>query len=332
MKNKWYIALINSFIARAATIFLFFLAILTALKDFIFEDTSFLGEKPGICFVIFILISLVLSLVITFLLKDVKKSENITVDCSTCDTEEIKKRLINRIGSSRSLDIYYEDDIDNWHKYSTVKRYDILDYNCSNYKSIRELHGINASKKTTLYIPYCESTEYKISFNEIKVMAYDISTGKKLKVECCYANPDEKLNTHSFKIYFDKPLKPNQIFHIAYYIEFPHELDCLSSIKEIMSLSLVRIKKRIGNIEFCVMLSFEPASVCYYSYDKNNKNIEILSNQNCMVRETRFCSQEVDIRDDILSKFPIDRTETFYKIGVDVPNPKESMYIIEYSC
>lgn len=72
----------------------------------------------------------------------------------------VKSRLIDRIGSSRSLLIYYHDEVDVKHKYTQIKRYDILDYRQSDYKSIREFHGINAYNEPTLYIPYSESTEY----------------------------------------------------------------------------------------------------------------------------------------------------------------------------
>lgn len=330
MKNKWLLSLVNSFIARAATIFLFFLAVLTGMKDFIFGNIAFLGDKPIISFVILIAISIVLSLIITFLLKDVKK--NVEDDFETCDNNEIKRTLLNRIGSSRSLEVYYDDEIDKRHKYSIIKRFDILDYSGSaNFKSIRELKGINSSNKITTYIPYSESTEYKLSFNDIKIIAYDVSSGKKLKVECCHANPDEKLYTHSFRIMFDQPLKPNHIFQIAYYIEIPHELECLSVRKEIMSMSLVRIKKKVENMQFYIMLNFNPSSMGYYSYNKKKRCFKTTSNQNDVVRESKISSNELGIRDDILSKFPIDTNKLYYKIGMDVPTPSDSMYVIEYS-
>ena len=192
--------------------------------------------------------------------------------------------------------------------------------------------SINASGKATKYIPYCESTEYKVSFNNIKILAYDIVSGKKLKVECCHADADEKLNTHSFRIMFDKPLEPNHIFQIIFYIEFPHELDCLSQTKEIMTLSLVRIRKKIENISFYILLNFNPELVYLYSYNDKNKKMKNIPQPNEIVREGKCSAQVLGIREDILDNFPIDKEVSFYIAGMDIQKPKDSMYIVEYSC
>ena len=329
--KKWYIILIDSFIARAAAIFLFFLAIITGVKEFFLEKNPFIIEHSIGYFVVSILISIVISAVLTFILKDIKFSDTPKFIELQKD-DKIKRHLMNRIGSSRSLEVYFEDEIDTMHKYTNVKRYDILDYDDKNYKSIRELYGINVSRKATLYIQYSESTEYKVSFNDIKIIAYDIVSGKKLKVECCHAAPDEKLNTHNFRVVFDKPLKPNQLFQIVYYIEFPHELECLSQTKEIMSLSLVRIKKKIENVSFYVLLNFKPDAVCFYSFFKKGRKIELLPQLNEDVREAKCSSETLGIREDILNKFPIDSKKIFNIVGINISKPKCSMFLIEYSC
>lgn len=329
--KKWYIILLDSFFARASAIFLFFLAIITGIKEFFLESSSFIINHTVGYFIITIAISIVLSGVLTFILRDVKFSD-IPKFIELQKDDRIKRHLLNRIGSSRSLEVYYDDEIDNMHKYTQVKRYDILDYNDKNYKSIRELYGINVSRKATLYIQYSESTEYKVSFDEINIIAYDIVSGKKLKVECCHADSDEKLNTHNFRIMFDKPLKPNQIFQIVYYIEFPHELECLSQTKEIMSLSLVRIKKKVENVSFYVLLNFRPDSVCFYSFNKKGQKIELLPQHNEDVKEAKCSSETLGIREDILNNFPIDSTKIFNIMGINVSKPKCSMFLIEYLC
>lgn len=329
-KGRWYILLINNFIARAAAIFLFFLALLTGLKDFIFENTFFLGKSPIIVFIGIVIVSIMLSAILTWLLKDFKIDSDKDLGNVAID-DGVKRSLFNRIGSSRSLVVYFNDEVDTFHKYTKIKRYDILNYADSNYRSIRELHGINASRKPTKYVPYCESTEYKVSFNDIKIIAYDIASGKKLKVECCHADKDEKLNTHSFRILFDKPLEPNHIFQIAFYIEFPNELDCLSQTKEIMTLSLVRVKKRIENVSFYIMLNFNPELVYLYSYSTKKEKLKIIPQHGESVREGRCSTKILGIREDILNNFPINKNLNFYIVGMDIQKPKESMYIIEYS-
>ena len=329
-KYKWLVALINSTIARTASIFLFFLALFGALEQFEIIDVAFFGGEASSYFVIMGVFSFVLAFLISMLLKNLKIENDENVG-SVAPTDGITRSLFNRIGSSRSLAIYYSDEVDSAHKYSSFKRYDILDYDDNHYRSIRIVEGMNASKETTVSIPYCESTEYKVGFNDITILAYDVSSGKKLKVECCHADPHEKLNTHSFRVVFDKPLEPHQHFHIAYYVSFPHELDCLSQTKEIMSISLVRIKRRIERLSFSVFLNFRPEYVRLYSYEKSKKKETIIPEQRA-VYESKCSSNTIALREDILDKFPIDKDKMFSVAGLEIPNPKSSMYIIEYSC
>ncbi len=300
---------------------------------FVYENTFFWGIDAKIVFFFMVIIALGISAILTWVLRDIKLNEDRNLgEVRMEEVEGVTRSLYNRIASSRSLVIYYDDEEDVFHKYTKIKRFDILNYDDSNYKSIRELHGINVSGKPTQYVSYCESTEYKVSFNDTKILAYDIASGKKLKVECCHADMDEKLNTHSFRIMFDKPLEPGHIFQIVFYIEFPHELDCLSQTKEIMTLSLVRIRKRIENVTFYVMLNFNPELVYLYSYNANKKKMQIIPQHSESVREGKCTSQILGMRDDILKNFPIDRSVQLYIAGMDVQKPKDSMYIIEYSC
>ena len=329
-KYKWLVAIINSTIARTTSIFLFFLALFGALEQFEIIDVAFFGGKASTYFIIIAIFSFMLALLITMLLKNLKLENDENIG-SVAPTDGITRSLFNRIGSSRSLAIYYSDEMDTAHKYSSIKRYDILDYDDNHYRSIRILEGMNASKEATLSIPYCESTEYKVGFNDIIILAYDVSSGKQLKVECCHADPNEKLNTHSFRIVFSKPLEPHQHFNIAYFVSFPHELDCLSQTKEIMSISLVRIKRKVGRLSFNVFLNFKPEYVRLYSYDKSKKKETIIPEQRA-VYESTCSSNVIALREDILNKFPIDKNKTFSVAGLEIPNPKSSMYIIEYSC
>lgn len=328
--KKWLIMLADSFIARAVAIFLFFLAIITGVKEFFLSSNDFISKYSVPYFILSIIISIIISAIFTFYLKRYKISDSTNIDNMDND-DGVKSRLIDRIGSSRSLQIYYHDEVDVKHKYTQIKRYDVLDYSQSDYKSIRELHGINTSKESTLYIPYSESTEYKVSFKDIKIIAYDMATGQELKVECCHANMNKKLNTHNFRILFNKPLKPNQIFQIVYYIECPRELECLNATDEIMSLSLVRIKKKIENVSFYILLDSKPSSTCMYSYDYNSKTALLMPELNEDVRVTKCTQDSIGIRNDILTKFPIDTTKDYYLQGANITKPNKSMYIIEYS-
>ncbi len=330
---KKIIQIINNFFARLATIFAFFVTVSSALYQYgVIDDKEF---TPFTFFIISI-ISFICSLIIALLLrhfqipnkdsvyhelnkpKDMKNPENVIIE-----------QMYNRVGSSRSL-IRYKDMEDSKHKYSVLNRFDILDYNCANYQSIRVFHGTNASKSVSAYLPYCESTEYRISFNSIIIEAYNILTGKKLKIECANNSPDEKLCTHRFKINFDKPLQSGESFHILYYISFPHELSCLSQDKEIMSISLVRIKKKpIENLSFSIMLNYEPSLVRFFSYNEHSEKSKTL-HSNEAVKKYRLADCINDVNETILKKLPIDINQEFYKTGINISKAKQTMYIIEY--
>ena len=120
---------------------------------------------------------------------------------------ELNERITNRIGVLKSSEKPTEDIVDNTHQIYLFERVDILDYETNDYMSYRIIKGKNATKSTSAFLKYKESTDSKTSNSELTIMAYDIKTKKKLSVQF---DTNDKVYTHNFKISFLKPLAPNE--------------------------------------------------------------------------------------------------------------------------
>lgn len=104
--KKWLIMLADSFIARAVAIFLFFLAIITGVKEFFLSSNDFISKYSVPYFILSIIISIIISAIFTFYLKGYKISESTNIDNMDND-DGVKSRLIDRIGNITSLDIHH---------------------------------------------------------------------------------------------------------------------------------------------------------------------------------------------------------------------------------
>jgi len=189
------------------------------------------------------------------------------------------KRILDiseRVGSLQSMNDIHSD---NYHKFTYIKRQDLLDYKViqrndsqtssgRDFVSIRVLEGYNTYKNPTDGIVYLECSEYKAYYQEIKIVAYDMITKKELKVEFLGLNKDKKHTSFPFKIYFSKPLKQRETFKIAFSITLKNELEVLTDDDEIMSICLLRYKKGIEKLDFNVCLDFEPQVVNVLSQKK----------------------------------------------------------------
>lgn len=177
-----------------------------------------------------------------------------------------KDIIVSRLGTGLSLG--FEDAaVDRVHKYSLLRRTDLLDYRSGDFVTIRRLKGFNTSDAISSYLLYCESTERKCTFAETETIAFDFVSQQPLLVE-----PTEgftkRLFTHTFRIYFPRPIAPGQEFDIVYKLKLPGELAELSQVDEMMSLSLVRIEQPVSRVEFNVVLNFQPRGVMIDCLDK----------------------------------------------------------------
>lgn len=62
--KKWLIMLADSFIARAVAIFLFFLAIITGVKEFFLSSNDFISKYSVPYFILSIIISIIISAIV----------------------------------------------------------------------------------------------------------------------------------------------------------------------------------------------------------------------------------------------------------------------------
>lgn len=164
---------------------------------------------------------------------------------------------------------------------------------------------------------YTESTDIPISFEDIRIHARNNINGKILVVECLHSTTEKRLQ-HTFKINFDQPLAPNQLFDISYSIEILNEIAVYDKIKEIQS---VRIKQPIAKLIFNVCLDFEPRAVKVFARKITNELTEI----NCATVKSYIPNSELQNIYNIQWG-----TSIPYIIETDIPEPKYDQYIIEF--
>lgn len=237
----------------------------------------------------------------------------------------------DRIGSFKSMSPDLDVFADKTHKYIYIKRQDLLDYSQMNpnggrdFVSIREIKIKNVSKFSSSSITYVECTEYKIYSSLINVQAYDIATGKRLKVEFIDCHPEKKYNTFPIKIHFQRPLLPQETYEIVFCINLKNELEVLNEDNEFMSICLHRCIKGVEHLEFNVCLNFEPKAVTIeYSKDKNEQNMRFK-----IVKDKPTISKYIP-RTKYENQFNINWFSEPYKINWSCNNPNGKIYIIKY--
>lgn len=165
--------------------------------------------------------------------------------------ELIKSTSEKRLSFGMSIQ---EDDKfnDEYHFYEHIYRYDIIDKDTGKYISYRWLKITNKSEVTTSYIFHKECGENKINFADMKFKAKRLGEdGGMLIVE-----PQIEIQPNfvqAVKIYFDKPLLPNQTLEIFYRIEWPGESLAYYTGELSTSISLTRYLKGVGALKFAIM-------------------------------------------------------------------------------
>lgn len=232
----------------------------------------------------------------------------------------LKKIMDERIGCGLSLEINPQH-IDEDHKYLKIYRQDLLDYDSGDFFSIRRIKLKNVTEEITESMCYSESTENKCAFSDTSVVAFDYNTRKPLKVES-FENPQKPMLTHAFKIYFPKPLNPDEEFELIYSIRLPDKLKKLSKEQEVMSISLARIKHGADFLEFNVCLNFKPKEFFVEYVNVNNRRFPFHSPELKLNKYTPKLWFE--------KEFNIAWSATPYKISWSCLAPKEKGYFINY--
>lgn len=298
--TKWALSLI-------ATIF----GIIEFLDFFKVYDFSSIGIR-GLGLMITIVIIISIGKIIT-------EKRNKPSDAQN-NINQINSKITDRIGVLRSSQKPSESMLDPIHKISLIERMDILDYSSSNYMSYRMITGINASKKKSPFLKYKESTDSKTSSKDLIIVAFDLKSGKELKIDFLEGN--QKVYEHNFHICFTTPLKPNEEFSIAYFIIIPNELEQLSDSEEIMSISLNRFQHKVSKLKFVVYLNFIPSQVESF-IRKEDTSAHLIDSPPVLEEAT-----ELQINErfkEFISGIKINS-----KIQIEVKNPKQETYIIYY--
>lgn len=315
-KGKWSISIV-------ATIF----AVIQFLDYFKVYNFSNIGIKG--------LVMLVILAVIIIIVSIIAESINKTSDAQN-KINEINEKITDRIGVLKSSQKPDREMVDSVHYICMMERMDILDYATSDYLSYRMINGKNVSKKISAFLKYKESTDSKTAAKELLIKAYDLKTGKELKIE--FENNEQKVYVHNFKIMFTRPLRPNEEFSIIYFMKIPNELAQLDDNEEMMSISLNRFEKKIDILKFGVFLNFEPKHVetfmrkgdgtaqllnCELIIDKTNE-IQIAEDFNKLISETDGTQ--------IINEFKkcIENIKINSKIKIEINNPDKETFVIYY--
>lgn len=234
--------------------------------------------------------------------------------------DEINKKITNRIGVLKSSQKPDKELIDSAHSIYLMERMDILDYSTNDYMSYRIIEGKNDSKSISPFLKHKESTDSKTSPRELIIKAYDLKTGKELRIE--FDEKEQKVYVHKFKIMFTTPIKPQEEFSIMYFIKIPNELSQLSNDEEMMSISLNRFEKKIDKLSFGVYLDFNPTQVEMFLRNENGE-AEIIDSIPDVI--------EVD-KVDINEKFKnfLNNVRIKSKIHLNIEKPKKETYVIYY--
>ena len=234
--------------------------------------------------------------------------------------DELNNKITNRIGVLKSSEKPDKELMDSFHRISLIERVDILDYSTNDYLSYRIIKGVNVSKRNSPFLKYKESTDSKTSSDQLVLRAYDLKTGKELKIE--FEEKTQKVYVHKFKIMFTTPINNNEEFSIIYFMKIPNELGQLSDNEEMMSISLNRFENKIDKLKFGIYLNFVPSIVEPF------------------IRDVDGSAGLLDIKPDILETNEIEIDERFRqyldkieiksKISIDVDKPKKQTYVLHY--
>lgn len=308
--KKIYDILTSSFLARYIFLLTFIISIVTLFGNIEIEDfpRPIFFIKLCLVFITPLFLNIFFEIFIKHLFSNIE------------DTRDISNALNHRIGPQISLQTLDNEGFDYIHKYSLVFRQDQLKLSGSDYNSFRILKGINDSKNNSSYLIHTESMDVPISFEEININAKNNVNGKELVVECLHSTTEKRLQ-HTFKINFDIPIAPNKEFDISYSMTIPNEISFYHEIKNIQSISLIRIKKPIAKLIFNICLDFEPRAIKMYTRKRTNEIKEI----NGATVKKYLPSNELQTFYNIQWG-----ASTPYIIETEIQNPKYKQYIIEF--
>jgi len=168
-----------------------------------------------------------------------------------------------RFSFAKSLEVNTSVEKDIYHHYDEIVRLDVVDSASSRYSSYRFITITNVSDSITHFIVHKESGENKTDFTKMRIRAKSTDIrGEALTVESITKiQPNFE---QCFKIYFPKPLRPNESITIFYRLDWPNEPDAYFKSELSQSISLTRYQCGVSRLTFGV---FEPYKFSASSLD-----------------------------------------------------------------
>lgn len=176
-------------------------------------------------------------------------------------TEKNRKKLINKTSEKRlSFGLSIESDekyTDQYHFYEHIYRYDIIDKVQGKYYSYRWIKLKNVSDKTTTFLYHKECGENKVNFKDLRFKARLSREGVAPVNLIIESLTEVQPNfVQVVKIYFDKPLKPDESIEIFYRLDWPGEVLSYYEGELSTSISLTRYLKGVGQLKFGIMENY----------------------------------------------------------------------------
>lgn len=171
-------------------------------------------------------------------------------------SERNRKNLIRSTAEKRlsfGLSIKEDEYDDEDHLYECIKRVDVLNSEKNMYSSYRWLTIRNVSNHPTKYIIHKECGDNKVYFDNMRLRAKEQTANASERLVIESQTSIQPNFVQVFKIYFNKVLMPQESMTIFYRIDWPGELSALCNDELSMSISLVRYKKGIKRLIFCVL-------------------------------------------------------------------------------
>jgi len=182
------------------------------------------------------------------------------------DHEQLATVLSQRRASIVSTQTTTTDSIEDACRVELLYRNDVLDYNTSDYVSVRQLSGRNLGRSVATSFLYSEATDFDIAFDDIQIDAIDTSSRKPLIIQGP-KDSGEQCAKHEFRILFATPIERGQEFSIAFSIRVPGELSWVKRRTggQLQTISMAHYARPVSKLTLCLSLNFVPLAARGFS-------------------------------------------------------------------
>lgn len=165
-----------------------------------------------------------------------------------------------RIATAWSIENADDRLRDRSHFYHRIRRIDVLDTASAEYYSSRWLTVENVSDEPTNSIVHKESGEYKISFEDLDLIAHRVGEDNQ-RLQVRDLTDSQPSFEQKAEIFFPEPLSPGEQVTIHYRICWPNEIVHYSAEERIQSISLTRYERGVGQLEYGITDTVEHVGI-----------------------------------------------------------------------